>query len=62
MMTIFAPFTIDLSCDCKASLLGHEKEENTKRNNLPITYWRIYLYNKRISYVSSKKMAEGTEL
>ena len=53
-MTItIAPFTIDASHDYSALLVGHVKEENTKRNHLPITYWGIYLDDKYVSYTST---------
>ena len=62
-MTItIAPFTIDPSCNCPALLARHDKEENAKRNQIPITYWGIYLNDKHISYVSSKELAEKTKL
>ena len=62
-MTItIAPFTVDTSWDCIAPQVGHEKEERTERNHLPITYWGIYLNDKHISYTSSKELAEKTKL
>ena len=62
-MTItIAPFTIDASHDYSALLVGHVKEEHTKRNHLPITYWGIYLDDKYVSYTSSKELAEKTKI
>jgi len=51
-MTItVAHLTIDLSCDCKAPLLGNEREVHI--NRIQITYWGIYLDDKHISYTLS---------
>lgn len=62
-MTItIAPFTIDESHDYSASLFGYVKEEHTKRNHLPITYWGIYLDDRYVSYTSSKELAEKTKI
>ncbi len=62
-MTVkIAPFTVDSSCDCGATLFGHEKEKHIKRNQLLITYLGIYLDGKYISYTSSKELAEKTKV
>jgi hypothetical protein len=61
MMITIAPFTVDLSCDCKSPPLRCEKEEHIKRGK-PVTYWAIYLNNKHISYVSSMELAEKTKI
>jgi hypothetical protein len=77
-MTItIAPFTINTSCYCGicgsdreggylgnriALQFGYEKEEQTKRNHLLITYWGIYLDDKYISYTSSRELAEKTKV
>lgn len=62
-MTItIAPLTVGTNCGCKAPLVGHGKEEHIKKNNLPITYWRIYFDDKHVSYTSSKELAEKTKL
>jgi hypothetical protein len=62
MMITIAPFTIDPSCYSSAPLIRYEKEEHTKRNPPPITYWGIYLDDRYISYTSSKELAEKTKL
>ena len=62
MMITIAPFTINPSCYCSALQIGYEKEEQTKRNHLLITYWGIYLEDKYISYTSSKELAEKTKV
>jgi hypothetical protein len=61
MMITITPFTIDPIYNCPALPIGHEKEEHTERNYLPITYWGIYLNDKHISYTSSKELAEKTK-
>ena len=62
-MTItIAPFIIDTSYNCPALPIGHEKEEHTERNYLPITYWGIFLDDRYISYTSSKELAEKTKI
>jgi hypothetical protein len=62
-MTItIAPYTVDLNCDCPAPVLGHEKEEHIKKNHIPITYRRIHLNDKPVSYTFSKELAEKTKL
>jgi hypothetical protein len=42
--------------------VGYEKEEHTKRNYPPITYWGIYLDDRYISYTSSREQAERTKV
>lgn len=62
-MTItIASFAVETSCASPALSVGHEREEHTKRNHLPITYWGAYLDGKYISYTSSKELAEKTQL
>ena len=62
-MTItIAPFTVNTSYDYTAPSVMHEKQEHTKGEHLPITYWGIYMDDKHISYTSSKEMAEKTKL
>ena len=62
MAITIAPFRINTSCYRSALQFGYEKEEQTKRNHLLITYWGIYLDDKHISYTSSKELAEKTKL
>ena len=62
MMITIAPFTIDTSCYGSALQFGYEKEEQTKRNHLLITYWGIFLDDKYISYTSSRELAEKTKV
>ncbi len=60
-MTItIAPFIVDASY--RALGIGHGKEEHAKMDHLPITYWRIYLDDKYISYTSNKELAEKTKV
>jgi hypothetical protein len=60
-MTItVAHLTIDLSCDCKAPLLGNEREVHI--NRIRITCWGIYLDNKHISYTYGKEPDEKTKV
>jgi hypothetical protein len=75
MKITIAPFTIDASCHCEipgkdggylrnriAPQVRYEKEGQTKRNNVLITYWGIYLDDRYISYTSSKELAEKSRL
>lgn len=61
MITI-ASFTVETSYEYLVLSVGHEREEHTKRDHLPITYWGAYLDGKYISYTSSKDLAEMTKL
>jgi hypothetical protein len=62
-MTItITPFTVDPNPDFKPSPFGYKEKELIKRDHLPITYWRIYLDDKYISYTSTKELAEKTKL
>jgi hypothetical protein len=62
-MTItIAPFTVHTSYDYPALLVMHEKQEQSKRDYLPITYWGIYMDDKHISYTSSRELAEKTKV
>jgi hypothetical protein len=61
MITII-PFTVDPIRNFRVPPIGHAKEEETKKNDMPITYWEIYLDDKHVSFVSSKELAEKTKL
>ena len=61
-MTItIAPFTVDTHCDCKMLPIGYGKDEHIRKVHEPITYWRIYMDDKYVSYTSSKELAEKTK-
>jgi hypothetical protein len=51
------PFTVDPIHD-----LIRDTERQIKKYDLPITYWGIYLYDKRLSYTLSKEIAEKAKL
>jgi hypothetical protein len=59
-MTItIAPFTVQTN---SALSVMHEKQEHTKGDQLPITYWGIYMDDKHISYTSNRELAEKTKV
>ena len=61
-MTItIAPFTVDPHCDCNVPAVGYRRDEHVRKEHLPITYWRIYMDDKYVSYTSSKELAERTK-
>jgi len=61
-MTItITPFTVGPIYNLRAPLIGDMKEQ-IKKNHLPTTYWGIFLDDKQVSFVSSKKLAEKTKL
>ena len=61
-MTItIAPFTVDPGYGFTAPAAGYGKEEELKKAQGPITYWRIYMDDKYVSYTSSKELAEKTK-
>lgn len=61
-MTItISPFTVGSHCDCNVSPVGYRKDEHIKKEHMPITYWRIYMDDKYVSYTSSKELAEKTK-
>jgi hypothetical protein len=61
-MTItIAPFTVGPHCDCNVPPIGYRKDEHIRKEHMPITYWRIYMDDKYVSYTSSKELAEKTK-
>ena len=61
-MTItIAPFTVGLSYDYPAPLVEQVKQELTRKNHVPITYWGVYPDDKYISHTSGKELAERTK-
>ena len=61
-MTItIAPFTVDPGYGFTAPAVRYGKEEELKKAQGPITYWRIYMDDKYVSYTSSKELAEKTK-
>lgn len=55
MMIRIIPFMVDSIRNLRAPLVGNI-------DDLPITYWAIYLDDKQISYTSSEELAEKTKL
>ena len=62
MMITIIPFTVDPIRNLRVPLIEQAKEEETKKNDMPVTYWGIYFDGKYVSYTSSKELAEKTEL
>jgi hypothetical protein len=56
------PFTVGSTRNLSPSLIEDISEEKIKKNDPPVTYWGIYLDDKKISYTSSKELAEKTKL
>ena len=62
MMITIAPLTVHTSYGYPALSVMHEKQEHTKGDHPPITYWGIYMDDKHISYTSSRELAEKTKV
>jgi hypothetical protein len=62
MMIAIIPFTVDSIRKFRVPLIEQAKEEETKKNDMPITYWGIYFDGKHVSHTSSKELAEKTKL
>ncbi len=57
-----SPFTFYPECDCSLPLSRHEKEEHSKKEHRPITYWGIYMNGNHVSYTSSEELADKTKV
>lgn len=53
-------FTVEPVCDCPPGTVGYNKEAHMKDTHGPITYWDVYLDDKRISTASTREQAEKT--
>ncbi len=61
MIITIIPFTVAPTRNFGTPLIGYE-EEQIKKDDPPITNWRLYLDDKHVSLVSSKELAERTKL
>ena len=53
-------FTVEPVCDCPPDSVGYDKKAHMNDIHRPITYWEVYLDDKRISTVSTREQAEKT--
>jgi len=60
-MTItISPFTVDPNWAFKAPPYGYT-QVNSGKDQMPITYWKIYMDDNYVSYTSTKELAEKTK-
>ncbi len=61
-MTItISPFTVEPNWGFKAPPSVYSKQENSGREQMSITYWKIYMDDNYVSYTSTKELAERTK-
>ncbi len=55
------PYTFEPSCDCSPEAVGYDRSLHVRDAHAPITYWGVFLNEKRISTSSSRELAEKTK-